>query len=96
MIGQMKLIGKCLTSLHGRKVKNNGKTKYMETHELAKLLLSTKNKKIIGSIDISTNDDDSDRRIFTDEFFGVNDINDDNEVMFLFSAEPKDNYGKII
>jgi len=63
----------------------------MDTHELAKLLLSTKNKKLTASIDISTGDVDSDRRIFTEEFFGINDINDDNEIVLLFGAKLKIN-----
>ena len=68
----------------------------MNTHELARLLLSTKDKEIVASIDISTGDDDNDRIIFTNEFFGINNINDDNEVMLLFGAEPKDNYNNIV
>jgi hypothetical protein len=68
----------------------------MDSHELAKLLLSTKNKELKASIDISNDDNDSDRRIFTDSFFGVNDINDDNEIVLLFEATPIDNYGDAI
>jgi len=68
----------------------------MKTHELAKLLLSTKNKDVKASIDISNDENDSDRRIFTDSFFGINDINDDSEVMLLFEAIPMDNYGDTI
>jgi len=69
----------------------------MKSHDLAKQLLKGTNIDVIASIDISTNDDDHDRRIFCDECFGVNNISDtEREIVILFSAKPKDNYNNNI
>ena len=69
----------------------------MNAHELAKQLLEGQDFPISASIDISTNDDDSDRRIFTNEFFGINDANGHGgEIVLLFLADPVDNDGNAI
>jgi len=68
----------------------------MTAHELAKELLKSEDFEVTASIDISVGDDNT-RRIFTDECFGVNSYKGDAGVItILFSAEPKDNYGKAI
>lgn len=64
----------------------------MTAHELAKELLKAKDLEVTASIDISFNIDD--RRIFTKNCFGINNLKGDNNVItILFDAEPKDNYG---
>ena len=69
----------------------------MKAHELAKYLLECENLNVVASIDISTNDDDSDRRIFTDGCLGVNNINGDNGLItILFVSKPEDNYGNVL
>lgn len=66
----------------------------MTAHELAKELLKAENFEVTASIDISTDDNDNDRRIFTDNCFGINKLKGDGKVItILFDAEPKDNYG---
>lgn len=72
----------------------------MKTHELAKYLLMCDDLEVTASIDISTCDDDSGRRIFTDEFFGINSTEGDHSgseyacITLLFGAEPIDNHDK--
>ena len=69
----------------------------MKAHELAKELLKAENFEVTASIDISTNDGDNDRRIFTNECFGINNLKGDgNVITILFDAEPKDNYGNAL
>lgn len=69
----------------------------MTAHELAKQLLKCKDVEVQASIDISTNDNDIDRRIFTDSCIGINEYNpNDGIVIILFSAVPKDSYGRKI
>jgi|TARA_R110000851_G_scaffold56073_2_gene131181 hypothetical protein len=69
----------------------------MTSHELAKELLKAEDFEVTASIDISTDDCDSDRRIFTNECFGVNNLKGDGGVItILFIAEPKDNYGNTL
>jgi len=47
------------------------------------------------SLDISTGDEDSGRRIFSDDCMGINAYKDEGGfVTMLFYAEPKDNYDK--
>ncbi len=60
--------------------------KELNSHDIAKELLSMPPKKLVISTDISTCDKDSDRRSFTDEYFGINDMEDENEVVLLFSG----------
>ena len=65
----------------------------MTTHELARELLKCPDIEVQASIDISSGDNDFDRRIFTNACMGVNDYNPhNNEITILFSAIPKDNY----
>jgi hypothetical protein len=69
----------------------------MKAHELAKELLKAEDFEVTASIDISTNDEDNDRRIFTDNCFGINNLKgDSNVITILFDAEPKDNYGNAL
>lgn len=69
----------------------------MKAHELAKQLLESEDYEVTASIDISTCDIDSDRRIFTKECIGINNTNGDNNIItILFSAIPNDNYGNSI
>ena len=69
----------------------------MTAHELAKELLKAEDFEVTASIDISTNDNNSDRRIFTDKCFGINNLKGDgNVITILFDAEPKDNYGNAL
>jgi hypothetical protein len=67
----------------------------MKAHELARELLKCNNFEVAASIDISTCDADSDRRIFTTETIGINayNVSDGREIIILFSADPIDNYG---
>jgi len=67
----------------------------MKAHDLAELLLKGDNAEISASIDISTGDDDCGRRLFTNDFYGVNaTVSQHGEITLLFSAHPQDNYGK--
>lgn len=67
----------------------------MTSHELARELLKAPDLEVAASIDISTGEDDYDRRIHTFDTRGVNfGEYSNNQVMILFDAEPKDNYGK--
>lgn len=67
----------------------------MKAHELAKQLLEAEDYEVTASIDISTNDDDNGRRIFTKDCFGLNNLSGDGGVItILFDADPKDNYDK--
>lgn len=67
----------------------------MTAHELARELLKSEDFEVTASIDISTNDNDSDRRIFATNCRGVNSFNGDGgDITILFDADPKDNYGK--
>ena len=69
----------------------------MRAHELAKMLLEAEDYEVIASIDISSNDEDSDRRIFTRDCFGVNNLRGDaGKITILFDAEPEDNYGQAL
>tara|TARA_R110002096_G_C14168586_1_gene685703 strand:+ start:22 stop:231 length:210 start_codon:yes stop_codon:yes gene_type:complete len=69
----------------------------VKAHELAKELLKSKDFEVNASIDISTCDADSDRRIFTIDCMGVNDFSGDvGEITILFFANPKDNQGKTL
>jgi hypothetical protein len=69
----------------------------MKAHDLAKYLLECENLDVTASVDISTNDEDSDRRIFTDECFGINNkFGDGGVITILFDAKPKDNYGNAL
>ena len=69
----------------------------MTAHELGEYLMECENFEVTASIDISKNDDDNDRRIFTKECFGINSITGRGGVItILFDAEPKDNYGNAI
>jgi len=68
----------------------------MKTHDLAKELLKGEDVEIEASIDISTCDGDSDKRIFTDQFFGINyQPGDTSIVTLLFGAtvEKENNTG---
>ncbi len=60
------------------------------SHEIAKELLSMPPKEVCISVDISTCDADSGRRVFTFEYFGINDEDDDDEVMLLFAGNLND------
>ena len=65
----------------------------VKSHELARQLLRGENFPVRASIDISTCDDDSGRRIFSTDCMGVNNINGDGgEITILFEADPVDNY----
>ena len=64
----------------------------MKAHDLADMLMLCPNVEVTASIDISTCDEDSGRRIFTNDCMGVNDINCQSPVI-LFSATHEDNYG---
>ena len=72
----------------------------MTAHELAEQLLKCEDLEVTASIDISTCDEDSGRRIFTDEFFGINSYLGDGynsgcaRITLLFGAEAVDNYNK--
>ena len=67
----------------------------MTSHELARKLLKCEDLEVTASIDISTGDDDSDRRIFTKDCFGVNSFaGDAGKITVLFEADPVDNYKK--
>jgi hypothetical protein len=69
----------------------------MKAHDLAQYLLKCQNLEVTASIDISTNEEDSDRRIFTTDCFGVNNIRgDDGVITVLFEAKPEDNYGNVL
>ena len=69
----------------------------MTAHELARELLESEDFELEASIDISTGDNDSDRRIFATNCRGVNSSSGDGGVItLLFDADPKDNYGKKI
>jgi len=57
------------------------------SHEVAKELLSMPPKEIVISVDISTGDNDAGRRIFTSEFFGINDAENEDEVVLLFGGD---------
>ena len=58
----------------------------MNSHELAKQLLSMPAVPVVASIDISTGDHDFDRRLFG-SCVGVNEIaNDLGEVVILFES----------
>ncbi|QQV90466.1 hypothetical protein Harreka1_59 [Olleya phage Harreka_1] len=66
----------------------------MTSHELAIELLKGENFKVTASIDISTNDKNNDRRIFTKNCLGVNNFNGDNGVItILFDFDLSDNHG---
>ena len=66
----------------------------MKAHELAKQLLECVDFEVTASIDISTCDEDSHRRIFTNECFGINsELGDAGVITILFGAEPEDNEG---
>lgn len=67
----------------------------MKAHKLAELLLNCDNLEVTASIDISTCDDDSGRRIFTDNCIGINNYKGDGGVItILMDSEPYDNEGK--
>ena len=67
----------------------------MKAHDLARELLKCDNETVIASIDISTGDSDSDRRIFTSECFGINSKKANAQtIVILFASDPVDNYGK--
>ena len=67
----------------------------MKVHDLANELLKCDNVEVTASIDISVNDDDNGRRLFSDSCMGINSYNDEGGfITILFSAEPIDNYGK--
>ena len=69
----------------------------MKAHELAKELLKAEDFEVTASIDISNNDSDNDRRIFTDNCFGINNLKGDgNVITILFDAKPEDNYGNAL
>jgi hypothetical protein len=69
----------------------------MTSHELARELLKCEDLEVTASLDISTGDDDSGRRIFTNGCFGVNNFTGDAGVItILFDADPKDNYGELL
>lgn len=69
----------------------------MKAHELANHLLKCENLEVTASVDISISDNDSDRRIFTNECFGINSYKGDRDrITICFGAEPKDNYDKIL
>jgi len=57
----------------------------LTSHQLAKELLGMPNKELSISVDISTCDDDAGRRVFTDEYFGINDINS-HDIVLLFDG----------
>ena len=58
-------------------------------HELAARLMGLPNKPIEISVDISTGDNDCERRAFGEGFLGINDIHAD-EYMLLFEGELND------
>lgn len=67
----------------------------MKAHELAELLLKCENLEVTASIDISTNDDDSGRRIFADNCRGINNYKGDGgNITILMDSEPYDNEGR--
>lgn len=69
----------------------------MKAHDLAKHLLNCEDVEVCASVDISTGDEDSDRRIFTEDCMGVNSYNGDSgKITILFYANPSDNYGNKI
>lgn len=59
----------------------------LTTHELAKELLELEDKPLEISVDMSTCDEDSENRVFTTEYFGVNDKHA-SEITLLFAGEP--------
>ena len=63
----------------------------MKAHELAKMLLASEDKELSISVDISKNEDDSGRRIFIYDIFGVN--SQENPCILCYS-DLIDNYGK--
>ena len=69
----------------------------MTAHELGKYLLECEDLEVTASIDISKNEDDGDRRIFTNDCNGINSMTGDGGIItILFDAYPKDNYGNAI
>ena len=64
----------------------------MRSHELARVLLSVSDRKIVASVDMSTCDEDASIRVFG-EFCGINDINDIGEIVLLFE-NGESNYDK--
>ena len=60
----------------------------MNTHELAKILLEMEPKQIIASVDISTCDEDSGRRVYGD-FIELNDMHP-HEAVLLFEGNIND------
>lgn len=65
-------------------------------HELARQLFRCEDLPVNASIDISTCDDDADRRVFTCACFGINDEDAQGEVVILFASQPFDNSGRKI
>lgn len=47
-------------------------------------------KEITISVDISTCEENSEKRIYTDNYFGVNDAEQDSEIVLLFHGTPND------
>jgi len=67
----------------------------MKAYELARSLLSCEDLPVSASIDISTGDSDSGRRVFTEECFGVNNKSGvAGEIVICFYAPPFDNDGE--
>lgn len=47
-------------------------------------------KEITISVDVSTCEEDSEKRVYTDDYFGVNDVNQNNEIVLIFHGSPND------
>jgi len=57
----------------------------MTSHDLARELLSMPSKPVVISVDISTCDADAGKRVFTDDYMGINDSEAD-EIVLLFTG----------
>jgi hypothetical protein len=60
------------------------------SHKIARELLRLPNRELTVSIDISTGDHDADRRVFSGEYYGINDI-EHEEIVLLFGGILNDN-----
>jgi len=63
----------------------------MKSHDLARKLLEMPNNDIKLSVDVSTSDDDSSNRIFSDTLYEVQDDSWMDSISLLF-VDPERNY----
>ncbi len=69
----------------------------MTAHEVARQLLAGEDFPLTASLDISTSDENSGRRLFSYECLGVNDSRGPaGEIVLMFAAHPTDNEGKAL